>query len=197
MANDSSTAGYLAPTGPTDAYDASLDASLQRMVVGITGIAGALVRPRWQPEPPKVPEYTVDWCALGVASTSADTFAYEEHVPDDNGGAGADAVERDEELEVLCSFYGPACASNAARLRDGLAVEQNRAQLRADGIVVTEVGRATQVPVLVTERWLRRVDVTITLRRRTRRLYKVLTVTSGQLGIDNEIYVTPIQVNNP
>ena len=127
----------------------------------------------------------------------ADNFAYEEHDPAANGGAGADYVERDEELDVLCSFYGPHCHALAATLRDALAVDQDRAALRSVGIALTEVGRAVQVPALFTERWLRRVDIPITLRRRTRRVFKVLTIESGQLGIDNELYVTPIQVNNP
>src|SRR4051812_9766277 len=55
--NDSSTGGYLSPVVASSALqDAALDALLQQMVAGITGLPGNMVRPRWQPVTPKQPE---------------------------------------------------------------------------------------------------------------------------------------------
>jgi len=52
--------------------DAALDAVFQALVVGITGLPGTLVRPRWQPVPPTQPSVTTNWAAIGVTTNAAD-----------------------------------------------------------------------------------------------------------------------------
>ncbi len=188
MALDSSTSGYIAPAS-SPAYGDALDDVLQSVIVGLTGIAGSLVRPRWQPEPPQQPAFTVNWVAFGLVRQVNDTFAYVGHNP---AGAGSDEVQEDELLYVLHSFYGPECHSLCARFRAGLMLAQNRDALTAANIALVEVQEATHLPALLKERWVKRIDVTAVYRRRTSRTYNVLTITSGQLGLDNEHYVTPI-----
>ena len=92
---DSRAQGYLAPLDPLLDDDSLLDA-FQKVVRGITGIEGDLVRPRWQPDDvPNMPDYNVDWCALRVARTRGETFHYEDHVDCvDQGSAVMDLQER-------------------------------------------------------------------------------------------------------
>lgn len=193
MSINSTTSGFLAPiTAPS--YDDALDDILQAAVVGIVGLPGNLVRPRWQPNPPNQPPFDTDWCAFGVVRSEVDTFAYSAHDPTNDGTS---SVDRDELLYVLHSFYGPNSASNCERFRDGFEISQNRDTLATAGVQLVEVGEAVTLPALLQEKWVRRRDVTVTYRRRTSRVYQINTVIAGQLGLDNEHYVTPITVTNP
>jgi len=135
MSNDSSTGGYLVPSSPPPLEDSALDAILQGVVVGITGLPGTMVSPRWQPVVRKQPEAVVDWCAIGVVSETPEFSAYTRHWPgepsdpDDRAGQGYDEQIRHETLEVMASFYGPNSRGNANMFRAGLAVAQNREAL--------------------------------------------------------------------
>lgn len=193
MPNDSTSAGFVAPIAQ-DAYDDPLDDLLHAAVAGIAGIAGQFVRPRWQPKPPNQPPFDTDWVAFGVMRSSVDAFAYEGH---DAADDGTSSVDRDELLYVLHSFYGPNSGGLCERFRDGLEIPQNRAVLSSHRIELVEVGEATRVPALLQETWVRRVDVTVTYRRRTSRRYQIRSLIGGELGLDNEHYLTPITVSNP
>lgn len=192
MANDSTEEGYIAPSLSAP-YDTTLENILHDAIVGMTGLAGALVRPRWQPAAPVQPAYDVNWCAFGIVRTPVDAFAYEHH---DTTGQGSNSVDRDEILEVLHSFYGPAAHAYCERFRDGFEVSQNRAVLQSHGVGLIEVGEASILPALLKEQWVKRVDATVKYRRRTSRKYPVLTIVSaqGQLSIDS--YTVSLNVNN-
>ena len=192
MPNDSSTGGFVAAT-VSDSYDSALDRVLQAAVVGIVGLTGALVRPRWQPVEPNQPEHDVNWCAIGMTNVESDAYAYKVH---DAAGSGADKMEHDETLTVLTSFYGPASMTNCQAFRDGLQVDQNRETLRAAGIVLATVNDVVPVPVLLAQKWLRRVDVSFTVRRRVQRTYPTRTLVSASLGLDNE-HSAPLITINP
>jgi hypothetical protein len=194
-ASSSAQLGFLAPSASPE-YGETLDDILQAAIVGICDLPGKLVRPRWQPDPPQQPAFDTDWCAFGVTRTEQDAFAYEGHIPAGNGGAGQSIIERDETLFVLHSFYGPNSHGLAERLRDGLEIAQNRATLAAAGVGLIEVGDAAVLPVLLVEKWVRRVDVNVVYRRRTSRTYEVRNLISAELGLNNERYSTPITVNN-
>jgi hypothetical protein len=197
MAQNSSTAGYLIPNAEP-IYDNDLDDLFQTVVVGIVGLPGRLVRPRWQPNPPQQPPFNENWCALGIMRNTSDAFAYEKLVSGTNGNAdGAVLIERDELIYVMHSMYGPGAAANSKRLRDGLEISQNRDALIAAGVALVEVEESITAPALLQETWVRRVDTQVVFRRRTSRAYPVLTIESGQIGLNNERYVTPITVNNP
>ena len=67
MSVDSTVFGYLLPTASYLATeDNAIDDILSSFVASITGINNINVRPRWQPNPPKIPEVTENWCAIGV-----------------------------------------------------------------------------------------------------------------------------------
>lgn len=190
MATDSSAAGYLVPAGtPNPIYDQALDRVLHDVIQGITGIVDpTLVRPRWQPEPPATPAFTTDWIAYGITRSTRDTFAYMGH---DGDGQGSDELVRTEELLVLVSTYGPNAHGNMERLSDGFEVEQNRAALQALDADLVECQESIVLPALLKEKWVKRVDMTIVLRRKVTRSYPVLNLQSADLdSLDNEQYIT-------
>lgn len=181
MANTSATGGYVQPVSTvTPEEDLPLDVILQGMVAGITGLDGAMVRPRWQPVQPRVPEADVTWCALGVTLIRPDDNAAITHDPT---GDGADNLVRHEDIELLATFYGPQAAMRAAMLRDGLQIAQNREALTASGIGFVTAGDLRAVPELVNQQWIRRQDLPITLRRIVRRTYPVLNILSAPVSI--------------
>src|SRR3979409_241705 len=124
---DSSTGGYLIPSGAPPLEGQALLDFLQGVIVGITGLDGTMVRPVWQSEPPNIPDAGEAWCAFRITTRPSDKFPYVKHNAD---GQGADALQRHEELHVLCSFYdlgsGGLADGLCAQLRDGLSIAQNR-----------------------------------------------------------------------
>jgi hypothetical protein len=177
MPNDSSTGGFLSPVAPSSAlFDAALDALLQQLVVGVTGLPGPLVRPRWQPVEPKRPEPATDWAAVGVSAADPTDYPVEWH---DGSGEGSDVQEAWEQLTALASFYGPHGMQNASLLRRGLYVPQNREALQLAGVDVVDAGGVTAAPDLVNQQWIRRYDLSIRLRRKVQTTYAVLNIESA------------------
>lgn len=181
MANDSSTGGYLTPDAtPSPIEDGALDAAFQKAIVGITGLAGSMVRPRWQEKPPKQPEPSVDWCAFGVSSQIPDAGPHILHV---GAGSGIDELRRHEEIDVIATFYGPLCKSFAARLRDGLGLPQNIEELKASGIALIDAGTIRSVPELVNQQWIRRADITLRFRRAVTRSYAIRNILAADVHL--------------
>jgi hypothetical protein len=191
MGSDSSVAGYLQPTGTGPAEDADLDAIFQQLVVGITGLPGSMVRPRWQPTVPKQPEASVNWCAIGVTGIEHDANSYEQHNP---SGDGSDTFIRHEVITVLASFYGANALNFAAQARDGLYAQQNNSTLDQYEMGLVEVGSIVTAPELVNQQWVRRFDLPIRVRRRVVRTYPVLTVLSAQSTAKSEKQTDAINV---
>ncbi len=180
MANDSSTGGYLLPAAsPAPLEGKDLLAFLQGWLVGITGLPGTMVRPRWQPEPPDIPQAGDAWAALGVVRRPSDEYPFVSHQP-----SVGDWVQRHELLEVLTSFYDLGSTGladyYAALFREGSAVEQNRWPLVAAGMNLVRVGALVAVPSLLKLRWLYRVDLEIAIRRQIDRLYPVRDLVAAQ-----------------
>lgn len=177
----------LPNSSPAPLEGAALNAFLQGWVVGITGVDGSLVRPRWQGEPPNLPVAGTAWIALGVAARRADRFPYVD-IP--QRGTSQDPIfnlQRNEELDLLLSFYDLGTNGEAdyyaALFRDGTAIPQNRELLFLNGFGLVDVGDSVAVPVLTQKRWLYRVDQRTTLRRMIQRTYAVNTV----LSLDGEL----------
>lgn len=184
QAPDSSVAGFLQPTQPEPDWQisaGSLDDYLQQMVAGVAGLDGSLVRPRWQPEPPNLPDWATDWCATGITRRRP-IGAYSAQLHDcenDTGGPGHNELQRHEEFDLMCSFYGPNCDVYASNLHDGLQIWQNYAALRLSGMALVEVQETLRVPELIKQRWWDRCDKTLVLRRIIRRNYPILNVLSA------------------
>lgn len=178
--NTSATGGPLqpAPPGPLEGQD--LLRFVQQWIVGITGMDGKLVRPRWQPQPPNIPQAGEAWAAIGITSRPSDTYPY----------VNGDYLQRHEVLNLLSSFYDLGYSGQAddlaARLRDGTAVPQNREVLTNAGFALISVGELVAVPSLLKQRWLYRVDLPIVLRREIERIYPVLTLESGDVRLNGQ-----------
>ncbi len=106
MANTSATGGPLTPTS-TQALpgDVTLVQYIQNLLVQLSGIAGTLVRPNWQENPPKTPAISENWIAFGITVFNPDPYAF----TGDNGD-GEQIFARQEGIDVECSFYGPLAA---------------------------------------------------------------------------------------
>ncbi|KVP48396.1 LIC_12616 family protein [Burkholderia ubonensis] len=177
---DSSTGGYLAPSDDVPLVeDDELDDLVHDLIAGVTALPGDLVRPRWQPTVPKQPEPGVDWCAFGVQEQEPDAGPAIQH---DGAGDGHDTYIRHQDIDVLCTFYGPRAKGYAQRLADGLAIPQNREQLQKDDMAFIGVGPIRAVPDFVNQQWVRRYDMTVTLRRKITRTYAVLNLKSATVA---------------
>ncbi|MFL9943733.1 phage neck terminator protein [Paraburkholderia graminis] len=188
--NDSGTGGYLSPAVASPPLeDDALTAIFQQMIVGITALPGNMVRPRWQPNPPKQPEPTVNWCALGVSVQTPDDGPAIVH----NGtGNGSDTYIRHEQIDVLASFYGPNAMQNAQLLSDGLAIPQNLEQLKASDMNSVDTGQIRAAPDLINEQWVRRFDIQLTFRRKITRTYAVLNILTAQGTVQTDKVAGPI-----
>jgi hypothetical protein len=191
--NTSATGGYLVPAVASPPLeDDALDTLLQNMIAGISGLQGAMVRPRWQPTVPKQPEPGVNWCAFGVMSQQNDAGPALQHDP---AGQGNDVYIRHQDLTVLCSFYGPGAKGLAQALADGLTIPQNNEAIGAQGMRFVDAEVIRAVPDLVNQQWIRRYDLNIRMRRKIQRTYPVLNLLSAtvQTQTDGSLPITPNQ----
>lgn len=198
--NTSATGGFLTPSSSNALEDEPLRVFFQQMVSGITGIDGTMVRPRWQAEPPSMPQFGSDWAAIGVTKRTRDVNSYQTHksVSDDNGNnIGTDYVHRTEVLDVLCSFYGPNCEAKSELLSMGLELEQNRETMQLAGYGLVCVEDASMMADLFNERWVTRIDLPFQIRRAQLYQYPVLdlegaqaTIIEGTGGVSDTITVS-------
>lgn len=178
MANTSATGGYLAPTAPVPPDDEDLDNLLQELVAGVTGLPGEMVRPRWQPTVPKQPEPTESWCAMGVSVQTNDSGPAIQHDP---AGDGCDTYTRHQQIDLMCSFYGPSAKGYAQRLADSISIPQNGEQLALNGMKFVSASDIQPAPALINQQWNRRYDLTLVLRRKITRTYPVLNLLSAEV----------------
>jgi hypothetical protein len=172
QARDSSERGFLQPVAPVlPLDDDALEDFLQQWMAGVAGVDGTMVRHRWQPEPPNIPDFGTDWVAIGITRVVTETFPW-------IGGNDPlyDQMQRHQTIDVMASFYGPHSASIAGRLRDGLFVSQNREILLLNEMGLVEVGEQRRAPDLIKNQWVDREDLTVTVRRRIVRQYPVRNI---------------------
>lgn len=189
-ANTSATGGYLVPSSTNSNLDDLLFSEfLQPIIVGITGLPGAMVRPRWQAEEPNIPDFGTDWAAIGTTARRADTNPAIAHVSTGGvgtSGVGSDNVYRCEELDILVSFYGPNCEANSDLLIMGFGVSQNREQMLLQGYGFVSCGDPIITADILNERWTRRVDVPFQVRRAVVYNYPVLDILSAAGTVVND-----------
>ncbi|WP_338558114.1 phage neck terminator protein [Acinetobacter sp. KS-LM10] len=165
--NTSATGGYLLPDGGTVPNDQDLEDIFQGFIRGVTGIAGSMVRPRFQTVPLPMPAVGEDWVAFGIKSQRQDNSPYfDQH--DEN----ATSI-RHEDIEVALSFYGNNGQKIAKQFIDGTAIPQNIDQLKLHKIKFIGVTDVITAPDLLNEQYVHRFDVTATFRRKTERTYAV------------------------
>lgn len=305
MTNTSATGGYLLPDpqGPLPA-NLTFKQFLQTVFVGVSGLDPTLVRPRWQPNPPKQPDIFVNWLAIGISQSSPDANAYVGVIPLTyatgfiellcnpkagdtvivngttitfvsvltsgnqvligasssstaihlntfltasaisgllqatysvlsnvvtmisraggeignaytlsspsreilvsgptltGGKTNGNTMQRHEDLEVQCAFYGPDSEEYAGIVRDGFQVPQNLEALRSAHMGFVNTSPALHVPDLVNERWVDRFEMGIFFRREILRSYSILSLVSVsgliEASLGNEIKTVVWSVN--
>ncbi len=189
----SATGGVLPPVPPLPIDDEALDAVFQSLVASITGLDGTLVRPRWQPVPPKQPPPATNWCAVAVVNVQPDAGPWIDYIAATNT-----SIEWDhEELTLLVSFYGPNAASFARLLRLGIAIPQNWESLTAQQIAYVTCDAIRKVPELVNQQWIIRQDLSLTFRRKVEMTYAVQNLLLADINliddttVDDTIIVPP------
>ena len=177
-------ASYLQP-GLTNSYGKlTLTQFIQTVMVGVSGLPGTLVRPRWQAEPPKQPDGTVNWMAIGIAVQTPDANAFigvndEEIV----------TFQRMEGLEVSCCIYGPNAIDTYGLIRDGFQIPQNLWGLGSVNMGFVEVTPGRRIPDLVNEKYIDRIETSVILRREIDRTYPILTLVSADGTIFTDTYI--------
>lgn len=168
--NTSATGGFLTPTDTTGpAAGDDLDDILQALFVGLSGLDGTLVRPRWQTVTPKQPAIDVNWCAVGVTELTSDAY------PATTGGA----FVRHQGIQVLASFYGPFGMVYAMQAQDGIVLPQNLEFLQSYLMTYSNTDTIRQVPELVNQQWVKRYDVPMRFKRQVKRTYAVQNFSSA------------------
>lgn len=173
--NTSATGGFLAPLTAAPDDDLDLDLFMQALIVGLTGLKGENVRPRYvtlddERTTPRNPNQRDNWAAVGVMSVEADGQPATVH---DGAGEGISIQIQHMTLDVLASFYGPRSSALAELVRSGLYVAQNRETLFRANMGLIDVGTGRRVPEIVNTNPRRRVDLGFRLRRRVERTYAV------------------------
>lgn len=206
---DSSTGGYLLPVDPGPIGDQALDVALQAIVAGVTGLPGNLVRVAWQAVPPRQPEYTVNWAAIGTSTIASDTNDTQIFNPASVsrfqappgalmpgsmvvGGSllgssialnGYVQAVENERVRVVVSFYGPFANSYARQMRAGIKIGQNREPLFHINAGLMEIGDLRWFPELVNNEWIRRVDFDFIISRAITRVYAIDAIESAESGL--------------
>lgn len=189
---DSSVAGYLLPTSSAPENDASLEAILQHLVVGVTGLPGTMVRPAWQAIVPQQPDVAANWCAIQIMTVTPDANPVLEHDP----VALTDTLIRHEQIAVLMSFYGIAGQQYASLARDGIFLAQNHQMLRPYNVALDTPGVIRTAPEQINEQWVRRFDLELSLNRKLTRVYSVLNFESAliDLSLDTPLLTETVSV---
>lgn len=192
MSNTSASAGYLIPSGVPAEDDALVDI-ITAAIVGITGLDGTLVRPKWQTKSPQQPTISVNWCAVGITQDDAEPGdPYIEHDPNGAAGLGQDTLSRTEKFRALVSFYGPNAGGYAKLLRDGLGVPQNLETLQQNAINFISAGTIQTVPESINLEWCMRKDLQVTFARRKTLTYAVETIASANIELHADDVITNI-----
>lgn len=178
MANTSATGGYLAPHDSPE-QDADLEDVLRAMVSGISGIPAQRVL-HLQPGQAAPPAAESSWCVVAVQEISAPHSPAIEH---QSGADGADQSRIQEEMNVLCSFYGPQARGYASILRDGIFIPQNSEAINALRMSFIGASQIHPEPELVNPQWGRRYDLVLQMRRQVVRVYPVLNILSAGMTL--------------
>lgn len=188
---------YFVPAAPLE--DQALALVFQSLVSGITGLAGDLVRPRWQIDSPKQPPPHVNWCSIGRLTSTPDDNPVVKQLAGAtvNDQAGALLTEH-EEMDIACSFMGPLCETYSGIFRSGVRLASNLLNLKLVGLYFKEIDVGRAAHELINQQWVHRWDTMITFKRMVARVYSVPNIIEANIHIfddsgrvDRTIFVPP------
>ena len=175
MTGSSTVAGYIRPSNISKPPNRlTLLQFIQTVLVGLSGIDGSLVRPKWQPKPPPQPDPETNWIAFGIIE---DEPTFNGAIVTDN--AGVTTQQRQRKLTIQTSFYGPNALDFIELVQDGFQLGQNLAALKSANMGLTETTRAIHIPELVNEVWIDRYEMSVILQREVISTYPIVTITSA------------------
>lgn len=191
--NNSATGGYLVPgvkQGPLD--DEALEDLIHDVIAGIIDVDGSLVWPMWQQEPPPIPA-DGRFTAFGVADTHWDSDPYIQHVED-----VGDQLYRNQTMTWVICFYGSDAGQRSSQFINGIPLSQNRNAFRQNGIGYIEVDGPVTTSELFKERYLKRLDCRLRLRRAVVWTYPILHVLGANIEIITDTgYEIDVEVVDP
>lgn len=180
--------GYLNPTQSNQPPNSlTLEQFIQTVIAGISGFNGAMVRPKWQVNPPRQPQINENWIAFGIGNIIPDANAYVWMNQDDNTN-----LLRNELLEIQVAFYGPNALENISIFRDGFQITQNLEAMQKAMMGFKEISSANRIPDLINERWVDRYELTLVLVRAVQRFYPILSFASVS-GVIHTVLEDPYQ----
>ena len=155
---------------------------MHSVLVGVSGLERAMVRPAFQQNPPAVPDFKTDWLAYNLTN-----FEAENGQAFDNGAL----LERHESFECVCYFYGLNAVDRALVVRDSLELAQNRTALRVNNMGFKGASAVVRMPESVNGQYYERADMTLYFVRQWRRNYKILDFESaGGRLLANRVFTT-------
>lgn len=179
----SQTGGYILPIGqPIIPRNLTFTQFIQTVIVGVSGLPGTSVRPKWQIAPPKQLDITQNWISFGIAAQKPDPHNYVGVNQD-----GSNFTQRNEVVDVTCSVYGPDAVDLQSLISDNLQLPQNCTALTIANMGLVETTSGIRMPEVVNERWMDRVDFSIVIRRLIQREYPIVTFA----GANGTIYSDP------
>ena len=166
---------YTAPTSEP-IYGDELDTLVQGIVRDLSGLTGDLVRPRWQPDPPRTPPLDVTWLAVAVTDIRRDygrqiTCSY---------------IAHHEDVDVLVTAYGPRSMNVLTRVESGPRIPHNNAIIEAQGLYFKSSTSIIPIPERINNQWLKRYDITMTFRRRVEVEYDIGCFEDVEVNVQGE-----------
>lgn len=156
---------YLMNT-TTNSFDKLFLRELHSAISGITGLANTLVRPRYQANPPNIPNE--DWIAFGVSSIESDYSNSNSIIA---GDGLSTTFKYNQRVEILVSFYGDNAEAISNKLCRGLLIEQNRAELRTKDIVYHGSDTLFSNYEKINTTWIKRVECSLSFGRKVTNEY--------------------------
>lgn len=171
VTNTSKSAGWLTPSDGEPACDAALEQQLSVWIQGITGLPenriavnDGVVPPSWLPG-------GESGCTFLVMKIAVEGMPVLNNQQEENA-----RLWRDERLECLLQFYGPAAQLTATRFRDGITLAQNGATLNKLSLGIRECGDITTVTETINNAQVRRYELTVNCVRKISRLYGICSL---------------------
>jgi hypothetical protein len=159
----------------------ALEMVFHALIVSLTGLPGALVRPMRQAEGgPSVPEKSVTWAAFGFTGFSSQGF------PSLTQAGEKSRLDTYRDLTLLVSFYGPEAQDLARLCDDGLYTSAHRAVLRQNGLAFVRREGLVLMPEPSPAGWLERADLLLQFTLHSRREYDQPSLLSADVGIKTD-----------